>query len=132
MPGGIEHSKCSKRILGRNYSYIHAHMDAPSKGILRWHHRLVRHNPFVHPIYYTLKHRNPFAGLACLQHIIQDYIVQFLIIVIIGILLWNAGKVELIKSGVILIGMALTVITITIEVPWMIPGLVFRAMFKRK
>ncbi|PIO00320.1 hypothetical protein COT72_01285 [archaeon CG10_big_fil_rev_8_21_14_0_10_43_11] len=130
MPSGIVHSKWSKRLLGRSYSYVHRHMDAPAQGALKWRHRVIRHNPFIHPVFYALKHKRVGAGLACLQHIIQDYYVLFLTWIIMllvsklfGFFLFALG----VTLGAIFI---ITFFNFLFEIVWVTPHTLISIMWK--
>lgn len=126
MPSGIVHSKWSKIILGKEYSHVHKHMDSPSKGLLKWHHRILRHNPFIHPVYYAIKHKSLSAGLACLQHIIQDYFILFLLWIIFLLL---SGYFDLFEEALgisLLLIFLITFFNFIFEIFWMIPQTVLK------
>ncbi len=121
MPSGIVHSKLSKRLLGKQYSYVHAHMDSPSKGVLKWRHRIIRHNPFIHPVYYIVKHRNLGAGLACLQHIIQDYYTIFLSWIILLLVSERFGLFVQVLAITLAVIFMITFLNFIFEVVWLTP-----------
>ena len=73
MSSGITHSKWSKHLFGKNYSYVHSWMDKPSQGVLKWNHRLINHNWLLTPLIAVFKWKKITPGLVVIQHLFQDY-----------------------------------------------------------
>lgn len=132
MSPGFVHRKWSKKLLGKTYYKVHSHMDAPSKGLLKWRHRVLRHNLLFHPFYYAVKHRDVKAGLACVQHVIQDYWNKFLLLLVVLLL---ADKIGLSKPIIYLTLsylVSISVLALLFEIGWEIlnlPVKIFKKLF---